>query len=121
MSEQNAERFIAENTSDRRTVKLTPVTKRVSKARPPVPPSKPVPKSKKYTANDVKTKFTPGSPNYEPFPCALCNKDIRIPGKAVGDGNHYDIHVSEDDGKPLIRPEAWGDPRTDPKRPRRKK
>jgi hypothetical protein len=69
VSEQDAARFIANNTTDRRA-----------------------------------SKFTPGNPNYEPFPCALCGKDIRIPGKPHGDGNHYAIHTSAIDGKPVLNP-----------------
>jgi hypothetical protein len=68
VSEQDAARFIASNTTDRRT------------------------------------KFTPGSLNYEPFLCALCEKDIRIPGKPTGDGNHYATHTSAIDGKPVLNP-----------------
>jgi hypothetical protein len=68
MSEQDAERFVAENTNDRRT------------------------------------KFIPGSPNYEPFLCALCEKDMRIPGTPMGDGNHYATHTSGIDGKPVLNP-----------------
>jgi hypothetical protein len=88
MSEQDAERFVAENTSDRRTVKLTPFTKKVSKAKPPVPPSKPVPKSRKYTAAEKKRFFNPESPDYIPFNCALCGEDYRIPGSTMGDKAH---------------------------------
>jgi hypothetical protein len=72
MSEQDAARFIANNTTDRRT-----------------------------------SKFTPGNPNYEPFPCALCDKDIRIPGTPHGDGNHYATHTFDDE--PVLNPAPFAD------------